>query len=86
LTAGLQRPAKKKGHYEHVTGSDVAVISRKHSDINLLSQKKKLSARACVLGETQTAGLPEYKPDVLLLVQSTASSRTNITLQTKRQN
>jgi hypothetical protein len=53
-TAGLQLPAKRKNDCEHVTGSDVAVISRKHSDINFWvrrksQKKKKLSARACLI-------------------------------------
>jgi hypothetical protein len=68
-TTGLQRPAKRKSDGEHIPGSDVAVISRKHSDINLLGQKKItniLSAKACVLVETQTVGLPMHKPNALL--------------------
>jgi len=76
-TAGLQRPAKRKSDCEHVTGSDATVINRRHSDINLLVQKKitkkkkkkkkNLGARAYVLAENQTVDIPKYKPHALLL-------------------
>jgi hypothetical protein len=86
-TAGLQRPAKRKSDCEHVTGSDVAVINRKHSNINLLVQKKitkkKKSAQEHVYWPISKHWItPSTSPMLYLwakLVQCTTSSRTHIT-------